>query len=363
MFSFDLTEEQRMMVGAVRRYAQEHLRKHFQSADERGEIPDGLLQTGWELGLTASNIPESCGGFGRHSALDGALYAEELGWGDLSAALALMAPNLVAIPVLECGTEAQRKNLLPCFTSDRFLPATAALIEPSVGFDPQALETHATRVDGGYLLTGRKVFVPLAREAQAILVYASEAGATQAFLVEPGAKGLSVSGREKNMGIKALPTYELSLEEVKVGRDSKLGGAEGVGFGRLANFSRVALAALALGVARGAYEYALDYARNRQAFGEPIAARQAIAFLLAEMAMDIDAVRLMVWEAAWKLDRAEQATRQAYLAKEFADQMALKVTDGAVQILGGHGYIRDYPVELWLRNGRGFAHFDGLAMV
>lgn len=363
MFSFDLSEEQQMMVEAVRRYAQEHLRKHFRDADERAQLPDGLLQTGWDLGLTAGNIPEPFGGFGGHSALNGALYAEELGWGDLSAAMALMAPNLVAVPILECGSEAQKKDLLPRFCTDRFVPATAALIEPSVRFDPAALETRATPVDGGYVLSGRKVFVPLAREAQTILVYANDAATTQVFLVEPGAKGLSVSEREKNMGIKALPTYEVSLEDVKVEVKSKIGGEEGIRLPRLLDCSRVALAALAVGVARGAYGYATEYAKNRQAFGEPIASRQAIAFLLAEMAIDIDAARLMVWEAAWKLDRGEDATREAYLAKEFADQMVLKVTDGAVQILGGHGYIRDYPVELWLRNGRGFAHFEGMAMV
>jgi alkylation response protein AidB-like acyl-CoA dehydrogenase len=363
MFSFDLSDEQRMMVEAVRRYAQEHSRKHFRDADERGELPPGLLQTGWELGLTAGNIPESWGGFGPHSALNGVLCAEELGWGDLAAALALLTPNLVAFPILECGTKAQKQRFLPRFCSDRFLPAAAALIEPSIRFDPKALETRATPLGDGYVLNGRKAFVPLAREAETLLVYASEDGATQAFLVEPATPGLSLGEREKNMGIKALATYELRLGGVKVGGEAKLGGKAGIRFERLLDHSRVALAALAVGVARGAYEYALEYAKNRQAFGEPIASRQAIAFRLAEMAIDIDAARLMVWEAAWKLDRGEDATREAHLAKDFTDRMVLEVTDGAVQILGGHGYIRDYPVELWLRNGRGFTHFDGLAMV
>jgi acyl-CoA dehydrogenase len=132
---------------------------------------------------------------------------------------------------------------------------------------------------------------------------------------------------------------------------------------KLLTYSRVAIAAMAVGVARAAYEYALEYAKEREAFGEPIASRQAIAFMLAEMAVDIDAARLMVWEAAWRLDKGKEATREAFLAKMFADDMVMRVTDGGVQILGGYGYIREYPVELWLRNGRGFATFHGLAMV
>jgi len=129
------------------------------------------------------------------------------------------------------------------------------------------------------------------------------------------------------------------------------------------NCSRVALSAMAVGVARAAFEYSRDYAKERVAFGEPIAARQAIAFMLAEMAIEIDATRLMAWEAAWKLDRKEEATKEASLVKTYADDMVIMVTDRAVQILGGHGYIRDHPVELWLRNGRGFATFDGMAIV
>lgn len=363
MISFDLTEEQQMLVDAVRRYAERNVRQAFREADESGTLDPGLIKTGWALGLTPSNIPVELGGFGEHAALNGVLYAEELAWGDLATALYLLAPNLVAIPVLEFGTEQQKQNILPQFCGPEFMPATAALIEPSIRFDPAALQTTATRENGSYRLDGRKAYVPLAPEARLILVFANENGQTQGFILEQGAEGLTISEREKNMGIKALPSYEITLDGVRVGVECKLGGEAGIDFGRLHNYSRVALAAMAVGVARASYEYALDYARNREAFGEPIASRQAIAFLLAEMAIDIDAARLMVWEAAWKLDQNLDATAEAYLAKQFADDMALRVTDGGVQVLGGHGYIRDHPVELWLRNGRGFATFDGLALV
>lgn len=363
MISFSLTEEQQMLVEAVKRYARRDLRKSLREADESGHLAEGVVEAGWELGLIPASIPEAYGGFGDHAAVTGVLFAEELAWGDLSAALALLAPNLLAIPVLECGSEAQRQSLLPQFCDLSFVPASAALIEPSLKFDPWQLKTSAARQNGRYILNGQKAYVPLAAEANQILVYADEEGQTQAFIVNQNTPGLEIGDREKNMGLNALPTYKVVLNNCIVGADCKLGGEQGLDFDRLMNYSRVAMAAMAVGVARASYEYALAYAKEREAFGEPIASRQAIAFMLAEMAIEIDATRLMVWEAAWKLDRGEEATREAALVKRYADEMVLQVTDNGVQVLGGHGYIREHPVELWLRNGRSFAVLDGLAMV
>jgi alkylation response protein AidB-like acyl-CoA dehydrogenase len=165
------------------------------------------------------------------------------------------------------------------------------------------------------------------------------------------------------MGLRAFPLYSLQLEDCRVPADRRLGGEAGCDFPLILNSSRVALAAMAVGVSRAAYEFALEYARNRKAFGEAIAQRQSIAFTLADMIMDIEAARMMVWEAAWRLDESKDATREAYLAMNFASDTALMVTDRAVQILGGYGYIRDYPVELWLRNARGFGVMEGIAIV
>ena len=363
MISFSLTEEQQMLVEAVKRYAERDLRPWLREADESGQLAGRLIEAGWELGLIASNIPEAYGGFGNHAALTGVLLAEELAWGDLSAALTLLAPNLLVIPLLEYGSEKQKQNLLPQFCHMSFAPATAALTEPYLTFDPYHLKTTAARQNGHYTLNGQKAFVPLAAEAGHILVYAAEDNQPQAFIVNKNTPGLKIGQREKNMGLNALPTYKISLENCAVGADCKLGGEQGIDFNRLLNYSRVAMAAMAVGVARASYEYALAYAKEREAFGEPIASRQAIAFMLAEMAIEIDAARLMAWEAAWKLDRGEEATREAVLVKRYADEMALRVTDNGVQILGGHGYIRDHPVELWLRNGRSFAVLEGIAMV
>jgi len=275
----------------------------------------------------------------------------------------ILCPALFAYPVLEMGTETQRKKYLPLFCDEKYKTATAALIEPRFGFDHYSLSTTARLNGNGYVLNGEKCYVPLAAEADLLLVYAAENGSSQGFIVEKGTKGLEVGEREKNMGIRALATYELSLKNCRVPKENRLGGEKGCDFNRIMNCSRVSLSAMATGVAKAAFEYSRDYAKERVAFGEPIASRQAIAFMLAEMAIEIDATRLMTWEAAWKLDRKEDATKEASLVKAYADDMVIMVTDRAVQILGGHGYVREHPVELWLRNGRGFVTFDGMAIV
>ena len=364
MISFSPTEEQQMIVSMVKQFANDEMRKIYRECDEKGEIPDSVVDTAWKMGLIASNIPEAYGGFGgEHSAITGSLIAEELAWGDLSMTMHILCPALPAYPVLEMGTEPQRKKYLPLVCDEKYKAATAALIEPRFGFDPYSLTTIA-RPDGNeYVLNGEKCYVPLAAEAGVLLVYAEENGSGQGFIVEKGTKGLEIGEREKNMGVKALATYEVSLKNCRVPKENRLGGEKGCDFNRLMNRSRVALSAMAVGVAKAAFEYSRDYAKERVAFGEPIASRQTIAFMLAEMAIEIDATRLMTWEAAWKLDRKEEATKEASLVKSYADDMALMVTDRGVQILGGHGYVREHPVELWLRNGRGFITFDGMAIV
>jgi acyl-CoA dehydrogenase len=364
MISFSPSEEQQMIVTAVKQFANDEMRKLYRECDEGGEIPGSVVDMAWQMGLVASSVPEECGGFGgEHSAVTGSLICEELAWGDLSMAMHILSPALLAYPVLEMGTDAQRKQYLPSVCDQKFKAATSALIEPRFDFDPCSLSATA-RLDGDhYVLDGQKCLVPLAAEADLLLVYAAQNGSSQGFIVDKGTKGLVIAERERNMGIRGLATYGLSLKNCRVPRENRLGGDKGSDFDRTMNRSRVALSAMAVGVARAAFEYSRDYARERVAFGEPIASRQTIAFMLAEMAIEIDATRLMTWEAAWKLDRREDATKEASLVKAYADDMAMMVTDRGVQILGGHGYIREHPVELWLRNARGFATFDGMAMV
>jgi acyl-CoA dehydrogenase len=364
MISFSPSEDQQMMVNLVKQFAVDEMRKAYHQADESGQIPENIINTAWDMGFTSSCIPAEHGGLGEEgSAVTGSLIAEELAWGDLSMTMKILAPYLTVMPIVEMGTPEQKAKYLPTFCQTKFATGTAALLEPVFNFDPFELKTTAMRRNGDYVINGKKCFVPLANEAKPFLVYASDNGKTQAFLVDKGAAGLSLSEREKNMGIKALPTFEVSFDNCVIPAANRLGGETGCDFVRLLNRSRVALAAMAVGVAKAAFEYARDYAKTRIAFGEPIASRQAIAFMLAEMAIETDAARFMNWEAAWKLDRQEDAIKEASLAKNYADDTSLMVADRAVQILGGHGYVREHPVELWLRNARGFTTFDGMAMV
>ena len=362
MFGFEPSDEQKTLVESVRRFAGRELRTSARDSDERGDLPAALMDAAAQLALLPASLPEAYGGFGERSAVTGALFAEELAWGDLSGALALLAPGLVALPVLLAGTEAQKHERLPAFCGERYVPASAALLEPRHDFDPRVLQARARRASGGYVLEGTKCNVPFAAEAEWMVVYASVDGASHAFLVRRGTDGLHVGAREQTMGLRALPMYTVELRGCPVPSAQRLGG-EGGGVERILSSSRVALSALAVGQARAAYDYSLEYAKSRVAFGEAIAQRQAIAFMLAEMATDIEAARLLVWEAAWVLDQGGDGTREALLAKNFADDMVLTVTDRAVQVLGGHGYIRDHPVEMWLRNGRAFAVMEGIAIV
>lgn len=363
MFNLELTEEQQLIRETVRSFAENEIRPIARDSDETGAIPQRVIDQGFELGLIHSALPEAHGGYGEErSAVTGAIVAEELGWGDTSIAMHLLTPRLVAYPVMDGGTDAQRERVLPRFTQE-FHAATAAVVEPRFDFDTTKFETTATRENGSYILNGHKCFVPLAEESDLILVLAQTGDEQAGFLVERSAAGLTVLEREKNMGFKPLSTNEVTLENVKVDAAARVGGDDGFDVSRMMNLGRVGLASLAVGMARGAYEFALEYAKERTAFGVPIAQKQAIAFILADMAIEVDASRLLTWEAASKLDKGEDATREAYLAKRYASKAALKIADNAVQVLGGHGYIRDYPVELWFRNARGFASFDGMTIV
>lgn len=361
MIDFTLNQEQTMLTDAIHRYAEERMRKSFRDADEEGHVPESVLRAGWEIGLLPSGIPEAYGGFGDRSAVTSAVAVEAFAWGDLAITLHLLAPGSVAIPVLLCGTEAQREAHLPLFCEEHQPKVAAALTEPNILFDPRNLATTAIREENEYRLDGKKSMVPLAEGAETFLIYASEQGGTQAFFVPADTPGLEVGAREKLMGIKALPTYAVTLDGCAIPLENRLGGDAGIDFDLILNHSRVTMGAAAVGLTNAAYEYAREYAKQRVQFGEPIAHRQSIAFMLAEMAIDVDAARTMVWEAAWLLDQGREATKEVTVMKHFVDDMAVRLADQALQVLGGYGYIREYPVELWLRNARGFATFDGLA--
>lgn len=369
MIDFQLSEEQQMIREMVAGFARDEVRPAARDFDEKSEVAPALIEKIWELGLVRGAIPEQYGGDGgERSAVTGVIAAEELGYGDLSVALHSLAPRLFAYPILEMGTDAQKEKYLKLFTAPKFAPGTAAVMEPRWDFDLTELATTARRDGASFVLDGTKCFVPLAAESEAILVYAKSGdgagfGGVDAFIVPRGSAGLKVGEREKNMGIRGLATYEVALENCKVSSDARVGDDKGIDFSRLMSESRVAFAAMAVGMMRSAFEYARDYAKERKAFGVPIATKQAIAFMLADMAIEIDASRLLVWEAASLIDKGREALRESYLAKNYVAASALRVTDNSVQVLGGHGYVREHPVEMWLRNARAMSALDGIATV
>jgi alkylation response protein AidB-like acyl-CoA dehydrogenase len=362
MIGFDPSEEQALIVETVRQFADKEIRPLARECDEARKIPDGILEQAHELGLVANSLPEEVGGGGERDALTAALISEELAWGDLSIALAILSPGLIALPVAEFGTAEQKERFLPRYLGDRFVPGALALVEPRFGADAFRPTTTA-RLDGdAYVIQGRKCQVPWIPGDDTVLVIAADAGSPQAFLVPRDAAGLRASP-ESHMGLQALPTVELTLDGVRVPADARLGGEAGCDVRRLIAQGRVALAASGVGVARAAFEVSRDYAKERHAFGVPIATKQAIAFKLADMAIEIDGIRLLTWEAAFRLGQGGDAVREATLAYQQVRRVSLAVTDGAVQVFGGHGYTREYLPEMHLRNARGYASFEALALV
>ncbi|MEM7334314.1 MAG: acyl-CoA dehydrogenase family protein [Chloroflexota bacterium] len=363
MLDFRVDEEQKMLIDAINRFSTERVREQFRDAEEEGHLPPELVQAGWEIGWLQTAVPEQYGGFGEYSAVTGVLALEEYAYGDLATTFKIMSPNSIAIPLMLCGTEAQKEQYLPHFVGESIPKLSSALMERVYQFNPHHLATTAVSTADGFVLNGRKVYVPAAKEADTILVWANENGQTEGFLIDTGIEGISVGAKDKLMGIKSLPTYELILNDIKIPPSAKLGGEVGCDFDLLLNHSRVAASATAVGMARAAVEYAIAYAKQREQFGRPVAQNQSIAFLLADMMSDVESMRMMVWEAAWLIDQGQEITKEALLMKHFVDQAVVRVTDGAVQVLGGYGYIREYPVELWLRNARGFATFDGMVTI
>jgi alkylation response protein AidB-like acyl-CoA dehydrogenase len=359
VIDFEPTEEQQLIVETVRQFAENEIRPVAREVDEGGKPPDAVLAQATELGLVANAIDAGFGGGGERSAVTGALVAEELAWGDLSIALAILSPSLTAFPVQDWGSEAQKQALLPDLTSGSFTPGALALVEPRFDFDVVRPATTARRDGDGWVLDGSKCFVPWLDGGATVLVSATTDDGPGLFVVPRDADGLTAEA-ERNMGIAGLPTAELALAGVRIAGDARIEGAD---LARIVACGRVGLAAMAVGVARASFEVARDYAKEREAFGAPIATKQAIAFKLADMAIEIDGARLLCWEAAWQIDQGVDAGHAATLACQQASKTALEVTDGAVQVFGGHGYIRDYLPEMHLRNARGFAHFEALTLV
>ncbi len=361
MIDFEPSEEQSLIIETVHQFAENEVRPKSRESDESGKPPASLLAAAHELGLVANGLPEALGGGGARSAVTGALIAEELGWGDMALAFAILSPSLVGFPVADHGSPALQQAVLPGLLGPSFVPGALAIVEPRFDFDVYHPHTTAKRDGDAFVLDGRKCLVPWLEGGRHVVVVAAEAGALAAFVLPRDTRGL-VATPEKNLGLCGLPTVELALEGVRAPAEARLAAGDAE-LRRIIERGRIAIAATAVGTARAAFEVARDYAKQRETFGQPIATRQAIAFKLADMAIEIDGARLLVWEAAAALDRGEDAARLVRLAQDQTARVGLAVADSAVQIFGGHGYIRDYLPELQLRNLAGLGAYEGLALV
>ena len=358
MIDLEPDDEQALIIETVRQFSANELRPRAREADETGKIPREVLDLAHELGLIANALPESLGGGGARSAITGALIAEELAWGDLAQAVAILSPALLALPVLDGGSVDLQRQHLSDLIGEGFVPGALALAEPRFDSDPFRPQTAARPVGDRWILEGRKCLVPWVDGLRTLVVTARSGDDAAAFVVPADAEGLSADGTGY-MGLRALPMREVELRGVSVDVSARLE----LSLPSLIARGQVGVAALGVGLARAAYELALDYAKQRETFGAPIATRQSIAFMLADMATEIDGLRLLVWEAAWRLDRGLEAGREAALAIGQARRVLMQVADGAVQIFGGHGYTREYLPEMLLRNAAGFASFDALTLI
>lgn len=364
MFGFSMSKEQKMIKEEVAKLVKDIVIDNAHDMDEAGEIPKDAIQKAWSIGASVSKVPEAYGGYGmQDSPVETAIILEELSFGDMSFAVAACLPSLFIFPISEMGTDAQKKKYLPLFCGETYKPCTLAINEPHFGFDVVDLKTTAKKKNGSFVLTGNKCFVPEARNSSHFLVAATLEGKNELFIVDGKNPGITIGEREKNIGLYALNTFEVSLNQCEIPADDRLGGEQGCDYDKLVQKTRIAMSAMATGVSRASYEFAKDYAKDRVQFGEPITHRQTIAFMIAEMAYEVEAMRLLTWKAAAALEAGKDAKREAFLAKIYAGDMAMKITDYGVQILGGHGYVRDYPVERYYRNGRGIAILEGMATV
>jgi alkylation response protein AidB-like acyl-CoA dehydrogenase len=365
VITFKPTEEQEVVRDAMHDFAEQAIRPIAREADEESKLPDDFLAQTWDLGLVSTQLPDAFGGAGEErSPITNAIVLEELGWADATLALAALAPAAFAFAIADQGSEEQKREYLPLFGGVSPHAASLALVEPGPLFDPAHPRTVAeAKGDDAYVLSGAKSFVPLGDRASHFLVVARNDAERDAFIVPRDTAGLSVSEPEKNLGLKALPTVSLELERVELPASARLGAEAGCDVQRLVNQSRVALAAVMTGVSRAATEYCVPYAKDRVAFDQAIAQKQAIAFRLADMHIETESMRWLTWKAASQLEQGLDATTSAHQARAYAAEWCMWSADQGVQVLGGHGFIRDHPVEMWYRNARTLGVLEGTLSV
>lgn len=360
-FDLSLTEEQRITRESMQRFARDALREQARQADEAGATQPDFLERAAELGLTLLPIPETAGGAGmERSPVANMLNVEDLAWGDFSLALAMVTPRAFVNAVLDFGTAEQQQRFLEPLAREAFVPATVALMEGGATFEPSQLNTVARKTGTGYQIQGEKRLVPLGASAEQMLVVAHlEGEGPAAFVVERGAAGLTAA-EQSYMGLRALETATVHFDGVTVSEGNRLPHFE---LQRLVDLARIGTCALAVGSCQGLLDYVTPWVKERKAFDEPIAYRQSVAFMVANINIELEAMRLLTWRAASRAERGLDFHREAYLARVSCADKAMEIGTNGVQLMGGHGFIRDNPVEMWYRNLRSVAILEGTALV
>lgn len=352
MISFALTEGQRLAQAAAAQFARDVARPAARAAEEAAAFPESVLAAGWALGLAQA--------VASGEALDqptvvNALALDEIAYGDAALAVALAAPLGFVRAVASQGTEDQRKRHLPPFASDT--PAFGAVAATDAGwFGGVGRKTRADRARNGWRIDGAKALTPLASRCERLLVTAETGEGTRGFVVERSAPGLRIEPAKGTLGLRALQMADIVLEGVTVPEADCLPGSTR----RILDASRIAFSAMLSGLARAVYDYALPYAKERVVHGEAIGRKQAVAFKLADMHIAANAMRWMGLRAAAEFDSDAGAARTARLAQRYAAEQGVRIADEGVQIFGGYGFVRDYPLEMWYRNARSLSTLDGL---
>jgi alkylation response protein AidB-like acyl-CoA dehydrogenase len=363
---FDLTptDDEQMLVDVVSELAAEVVRPAAAEADAACATPEVVLKAGNELGLTILGVPESLGGLSEErTAVAGTLVAEALAKGDLGIAVAALAPGSVATAISLWGTDEQQATYLPAFTGDDPAAAAIALTEPTVLFDALEPATTARRTAQGYVLDGVKSLVPRGADADLFVVGARlEDGNCALFLIEAGTSGLEVEA-EPAMGVRAASLTRLSLDGVEVSEAALLGEGDGTTYVECVRLSRLAWCALAVGTAQAVLDHVVPYVKEREAFGEPVAHRQSVAFLVADMAIELQAMRLLTYKAAARVAAGKDASREIGLARQLCASKGMRIGLDGVQLLGGHGFVKEHPVERWYRDLRAIGLMEGGVLV
>jgi acyl-CoA dehydrogenase len=368
--SFALTDEQKALRRLAHEFALHEIRPKAADYDKHSTHPADIIAKAHELGLMNPNVPEELGGLGL-PGFDAVLIGEELSWGCSGVAVSIVANTLGAAPILIAGTDEQKRRWVAPLLDEPILCAFG-LTEPDAGSDVARIKTTAVRRGGEYVLNGSKMFITNAGHAAWTVVFAktdasSGHGGLSAFVVPMDAPGVSIEKHLDKMGQRATDTSAFALEDAVVPSGNLLGG-EGDGFKiamQTLDFTRPGTAAGAVGVAQAAYDYAKEYALERVTFDVPIAMHQGVSFLIADMATEIEAARLLTWQAAWLLDNGygRKATLYSSMAKRFAADTAMKATTDAVQVFGGYGYSTEYPVEKLMRDAKLFQIYEGTSQI